>query len=699
MSHSSLFAAAAGFLLSAMSSISAATVSPPVTVMPLPHAVVAAEGKLPVSAGMTIALRGHDDARVRAGLARALRRAEERTGLTFARTPQAAYVIAGDAASATLVIECGAADAAVPVLGEDESYTLAITPTQVVLRAPTTHGVFHGLETLLQLMQGDAGGWFLPAVRIEDQPRFPWRGLMLDVCRHWQPMEVIKRTLDGMVVVKLNVLHLHLTEDQGFRIESKTFPRLHEMGSDGLYFTQDEMREIIAYAAERCIRVVPEFDIPGHATSWLVGHPEIGSAPGPYVIERKWGGFDPVLDPTSPRTYEILDGFLAEMAALFPDPYLHIGGDENNGVHWSANAKIRQYLKDHDLKDLQGLNTYFNNRVHAILARNGKRLVGWDEILHPDLAAGSVVHSWRGPEGIADATALGFATILSSGYYIDLTHPTVDHYLNDPIPPGSPLTAAQQRLVLGGEATMWAEWVTPETIDSRIWPRTAAIAERLWSRPDVRDVDDMYRRLGFVSRRLEETGMRHLSYIDPALRRLAGDGASKDDLVMLRQFVDLLEPVKVYQRGRHQPEATQHTPLTGLVDCARPDSRAARQFAAQVDAFLRNPKTPGAAEALSAQLKQWDALARHLSDGLVKRSPRLCEAEPLVQALGAASGAGRDAIEILAHGTKPPARWKEAQDAALERAEKPSAAVEFPLMPAIRALVEAAAASVSASPH
>ncbi|MBE2212425.1 MAG: family 20 glycosylhydrolase [Opitutaceae bacterium] len=692
MSRSSLLAVTTTALFLSVAPRSAVSAVPtPVSVMPLPHSVVAAEGRLPITAKLTVALRGHDDARLRAGLARALRRAEERTGLTFARTPQAAYVISGDSSAATLVIECGAAAAAVPVLGEDESYTLAITPSQAVLRAPTVHGVLHGLETTLQLLQGDAGGWFLPAMRIEDRPRFPWRGLMLDVCRHWQPMEVVKRTLDGMALAKLNVLHLHLTEDQGFRIESKSFPRLHEMGSDGLYFTQEQMREIIAYAAERCIRVVPEFDIPGHATSWLVGHPEIGSAPGPYVIERKWGIFDPVLDPTNPRTYEILDGFLTEMAALFPDPYLHIGGDENNGVHWSANAKIQQYIRDHDLKDLHGLHTHFNNRVHAILARNGKRLVGWDEILHPDLASGSVVHSWRGPDGIAAATALGFATILSNGYYIDLSHPTVDHYLNDPIPPGSKLTEAQQKLVLGGEATMWAEWVTPETIDSRLWPRTAAIAERLWSRQDVRDVDDMYRRLGYVSRRLEEAGMRHLSYIDPALRRLAGDGASAEDLVLLREFVDLLEPVKVYQRGRHQPDATQHTPLTGLVDCTRPDSRAARGFAAQVDLYLRNPKAPAVAETLSAQLKQWDAMARRLSDGLVKRSPRLREAEPLVQALGAACGAGRDAIEILTHGTKPPARWREAQLSALERAGKPFAAVEFPIMPAIRALVEAAA--------
>ncbi len=193
----------------------------------------------------------------------------------------------------------------------------------------------------------------------------------------------------------------------------------------------------------------------------MTAYPELASAPGPYAIERKWGVFDPVLDPTNEQVYTLLDGFLGEMAALFPDEYLHLGGDENNGVQWSANAKIQSFIREHQLKDNAGLHAYFNGRVHAILAKHGKKMIGWDEIMHPDLPAGSVVHSWRGPDGIAAATAQGFATILSNGYYIDLNYPTVDHYLNDPVPAGTKLTAGQQKLVLGGEATMWAEWVTP----------------------------------------------------------------------------------------------------------------------------------------------------------------------------------------------------------------------------------------------
>src|SRR5262249_33035526 len=175
---------------------------------------------------------------------------------------------------------------------ENESYSLNATDKQAVLTAPTVVGAIRGLETLLQLIEGDSQGYFIPAVDIQDKPRFPWRGLLIDSCRHFQPLEVIKRELDGMAAVKLNVLHWHLSEDQGFRVESRKYPKLYQMGSDGLYYTQEQIRDVIAYATERGIRVVPEFDMPGHSTSWLVGYPELGSAPGPYQIERKWGVFD-----------------------------------------------------------------------------------------------------------------------------------------------------------------------------------------------------------------------------------------------------------------------------------------------------------------------------------------------------------------------------------------------------------------------
>lgn len=665
--------------------------------MPAPAELRFGEGRLPLDAKLTVAIARHDDARLRAGLTRALRRWEERTGLTFARTPTTQFVFADAtaAATATLVIDCAAAGSALPALGDDESYQLEVTSTRATLRAPAVVGVLRGIETLLQLAQSDATGWFVPASTIHDRPRFPWRGLLIDVCRHWQPMEVIKRNLDGMALAKLNVLHLHLTEDQGFRVESKKYPRLHELGSDGKFFTHEQIREIIAYAAERGIRVMPEFDIPGHATSWLVGHPELGSAPGPYQIERRWGIFDPVLDPTNEKTYELLEGFLGEMAALFPDPYLHIGGDENNGKHWSANARIQAFVREHGLKNNEGLHAHFNRRIRDILTKHGKKMIGWDEILHPDLPKDAIVHSWRGPQGLADASRAGHAVVLSNGYYIDLSHPASQHYLNDPLPANTPLSPEEQKRVLGGEATMWAEWVTPETIDSRIWPRTAAIAERLWSPREVNDVDDMYRRLAIVSRRLEEAGLQHERNRPAMLRRFAGDSASPSELEDLRALAAVAEPVKDYRRGQQQPGTTQATPLTGFADYVTPDSHAARVFTSGVNYFLfaAGGRESEIGAMLARQLDAWRATGRSVSGTLAQESPRVRAIAPFAENLAAASEIGLEALRGLSTSPAAPRdeAWMKTKLDALTQAAKPVAAVELPIMPALRRLVVAAA--------
>src|SRR5215813_5329674 len=487
------------------------------SLMPVPASLRFNSGRLAITPSFTIAAPGHSDARLLAAIDRMARRLEARTGLTFARG------LASEGTAATLVIQCQSAGKAIPSVDEDESYSLEVSTSQAVMNAPTVVGALRGLETFLQLLDGAADGYFIPAVSIQDKPRFPWRGLLIDIGRHWQPMEVIKRNLDGMAAVKLNVLHLHTTEDQGFRIESKKFPKLHQLGSDGNYYTQAEMREIIEYARMRGIRVVPEFDMPGHTTSWFVGYPDLASKPGPYQIERRWGIFDPVMDPSNEQLYELLDGFIGEMAALFPDSYMHIGGDEVKGNHWKENPKIQAFIQEKGLKDNHGFQAYFNQRLSKIVTKHGKKMIGWDEVLHPDLPKDIVVQSWRGQQSLAEAAKKGYAGILSNGYYIDLMQPGWQHYLNDPIPVNTTLTPEEQKLILGGEATMWSEWVSPETIDSRIWPRTAAIAERLWSPRGVKDVDDMYRRLTVMSVQLEEIGLLHERNYGVMLRRLAGN--------------------------------------------------------------------------------------------------------------------------------------------------------------------------------
>ena len=416
-------------------------------------------------------------------------------------------------AGATLRVECAGAPsgpgAEDPSLGEDESYQLDVAPDGARLQAATVAGALHGLATFAQLVVPGAEGFQAAAIHIEDRPRFPWRGLMLDVSRHWMPLEVVERNLDAMAAVKLNVFHWHLSDDQGFRAESLRFPRLQQLGSDGNFYTQADIRHVVAYARDRGIRVVPEFDMPGHTNSWLVGYPELASAPGPYSIGRTWGVYDGALDPTREETYEFLDAFLGEMTQLFPDPYFHIGGDEVNGKQWSQSASIQAFAKEHNLEGTRGLQVYFNQRIQKLLQKYGKIMVGWDEVLHPDLPADTVVQSWRGQASLAEAASQGYRGILSAGYYLDHLSPASYHYGIDPLADAAQkLTPEEASRILGGEACMWAEYANAETVDSRIWPRAAAIAERLWSPKEAADVDSMYARMEAVSRVLEWTGVR-----------------------------------------------------------------------------------------------------------------------------------------------------------------------------------------------
>jgi hexosaminidase len=648
--------------------------------MPVPASVQTQTGRLPITANFNVAVKSYSDDRLRAGIARMLKRLAGRTVLTLPAE------LSTDERTATLLVQCERAGDAVPSLGENESYSLEVNDKQARLVAPTVVGALRGLETFLQLLQGDRDGYYLSGIKIHDQPRFPWRGLLIDVGRHYEPVEVLKRNLEAMAAVKLNVFHWHLTEDQGFRVESKKFPRLHTLGSDGLFYTQEQVREIVAYARERGIRVMPEFDIPGHSTSWLVGHSELGSAPGPYKIERGAGIFEPALDPTREQTYKFLDAFLGEMAALFPDAYMHIGGDENEGKQWDRNPQIQAFMKEKGIKDNHALQAYFNQRILKILQKHHKKMIGWEEILHPDLPKDAVIHSWRGPASLAEAAKKGYDGILSAGYYIDLIFPASQHYLADPIPQSTTLTAEEAKHVLGGEATMWSEWVSPETIDSRIWPRTAAIAERLWSPRTVNDVDDMYRRLSVVSRQLEELGLTHEKNYDMLLRRLA----ASENTGPLRTLASIIEPVKEYRRYQMRPQ-TMLSPLTGLVDAARPDSQAARQFAANVDAFLSDaPRFALYRPDIGRTLAEWQNAGRALGP-MIDRSPALQEARPLANDLSAIAETGLEAMSSLSAGDAPTRDWSTAQLAKLDEAAKPKAALEFVVITSVRKLVVAAA--------
>jgi hexosaminidase len=662
-----------------------AQLQPQITLMPMPASVQLGTGQLLINQSFAIALTGKREPRLERAAQDFIQALSRETGMPLRKS--------GDSAGATLVIRAERATKDVQELGEDESYTLEIKPSGAQLNATTTLGAIRGLQTLLQLVHTSADGFAVPVISIQDKPRFAWRGLMIDVSRHFIPLDVIKRNLEGMAAVKLNVFHWHLSDNQGFRVESKEFPKLHELGSDGLYYTQNEVRDLIAYAHERGIRVVPEFDMPGHSTAWFVGYPELASAPGPYQIERKWGVFDPAMDPTKESTYKFLDKFIGEIAKLFPDQFFHIGGDEVNGKQWDANPKIQEFKRAHGLKTNQDLQAYFNQRVQKIVSKHKKTMIGWDEVLDPNLPKDAVIQSWRGQQSLAIAAQQGYRGLLSYGYYLDLMWPAWHHYAVDPLADNAAeLSPEEKQRILGGEACMWSEYVSPENIDSRIWPRNAVIAERLWSPEQVQDFNSMYERLPLISAQLDWLGLTHHTNYLLMLRRIGGT----IDIASLRTLADVVEPVKDYTREETAPEVpTSQTPLNRLIDAARPESDTAREFANLVDSLVASPAGDrNSRTQIRLLLATWSNNHKNLQP-LLSNSFLLKEVELVSEDLSAVAGVGLEAMDYLESGQHPSDAWHTQQLATLAEAEKTKAQVLLMVVPAVQKLIDAAARAQS----
>ncbi len=651
-----------------------------IDLIPWPSKISLDSGKFRIESGFRIVLSDHRGERLSNAVDRFGQRLSQLTGIT----PAAEM----DSTSGNPVIEidCQGPGEEVQSIAEEESYTLRVSPSKVTLEAPNTVGAIRGLETILQLVGSDSKGFFIPAVRIQDKPRFPWRGLLIDACRHWMPPEVIKRNLDGMAAVKLNVMHWHLSEDQGFRVECKSFPRLHELGSDDNYYSQEQVREIIEYGRDRGIRVVPEFDMPGHTTSWFVGYPELASGPGPYAIERHWGVHDPCMDPTREEVYEFLDTFIGEMARLFPDEYFHIGGDEVNGKLWDSNPDIMTFKKEKGMKDNHDLQAYFNKRILGIIQKHGKKMIGWDEIFHPDLPRDVVVQSWRGPQSLAETARKGYMGILSNGYYLDHILSAADHYQVEPLSgQAAELSEEEKERILGGEACMWGEFITPETIDSRIWPRTAAIAERFWSPQNVIDVDSMYRRLEIVDLNLDFLGLKHNSNCPLMLQRLTGE----NPIDSLKVLADIVEPVRYYTRPATR-EYTQMTPLVRLVDAARPESQPARKFRNMADEYLADsPAFEANRDTIKELLTKWRDNHEILKP-VLEESPLLNEIIPLSEDVASLAEAGLLAMEHLEKDQEAPLSLVEKALPLLNPPRRPEHELLVMIAPAVEKLVETA---------
>jgi hexosaminidase len=645
--------------------------------MPMPTSVQLGVGRLPFNQSFSVAVTGFKDATLERGIERFVVELSRETGMFLKQK-----VV--DSPSPTLLIHAIHGSERVQRLSEDESYELVISESGANLTAPNPLGILHGLQTFLQLVETTANGFSAPVVTIQDRPRFAWRGLLVDVGRHFIPLDVLKRNLDGMAAVKMNVLHWHLYDNEGFRVESKRFPRLQEAGSDGLYYTQDEIREFVAYAHDRGIRIVPEFEMPGHSRSLFAGYPELASGPGPYKVEP--GGADAVMDPTREETYKFIDKFVKEMATLFPDEYFHIGGDEVNGSQWVANPKIQAFIHSHGMKTNQDLQAYFNQRLQKILNKHHKIMMGWDEVLHPDLPKTVVVQSWRGQQSLATAAHLGYSSLLSFGYYLDLMWPASQHYAVDPMSgAAASLNPEEKSRIIGGEACMWSEWVTAENIDSRIWPRNSAIAERLWSSPEVQDTGSMYTRLDKITRRLEWLGLIHRSSMVLALYRMAG----ANDISALRTLAEVVEPVKDYARMNSLKTVWDFRgPLNRLVDIARPESDQARRLRDAVQTFVGSGyKDKAAEEEIRTRLATWrdnDARLRPL----LEQSFLLNELTPLSEDLSALAAAALLALDYLDKSTPSPNSWRSQQLALVERAKTPKADLLLMVVEPVRQLIE-----------
>jgi hexosaminidase len=654
--------------------------------MPLPSSVrVETGGGLPVTPTFSVGLEGYQDPRLERAVQRFLRNVTRRTGLFVGAETVAAE-------KATLVIHTEHASKPVQELGEDESYVLEVSATGAKLSAPNPLGILHGLQTFLQLIETTPSGLAAPAVRIEDSPRFPWRGLMIDVSRHFIYMDTLKRNVDAMEAVKLNVLHLHLSDDQGFRLQSKEFPKLTQMGSDGQFYTDAEMRELIEYASERGIRVVPEFDMPGHSTAWFAGYPALSSGTGPYSIERRWGIFDPAMDPTREDTYKFLDKFIGEMAAFFPDHYFHIGGDEVNGKEWEANPKIQEFKREHKLKDNQALQEYFTQRVEKIVSKHHKTMVGWDEILSPGMPEDIVIQSWRGQDSLAKAAQQGYRGLLSSGYYLDAMASAAKYYSVDPMSNAdAALTPEQQKRILGGEAAAWAEFISDENNESRIWPRAAAVAERLWSPQQTQDVDSMYARLAAVNQELEQLGLRQRSNMGVMLARMAGT----EDIAALRVLAETVEPVSITIREKEAESAggiqTSDIALNRMVDAVAPESEAARRFSVAVDLWVASNFQDAQAEAeIRGDLVAWRDNDAALQP-LLQNSFLLKEISPVSRNLSALAAPGLQALDYIEKKERAPEAWHTQQIALVQMAAKPTADLNLAIVPAVQKLIDESA--------
>ena len=523
---------AIAFLLAPAAAPAADNAEP--ALVPRPASIERHAGTFLLSAATPIVVAPGDEAAATAA-AVLVERMKKSRGYTLATVP-------GAARDGAIVLE-RTSEAA----HGDEAYRLDVTPRRITLRAHTLAGLDHAATTLWQLAgTGRAPSAAIPALAIDDAPAFAWRGLLLDSARHYQSPEFILRFLDAMAAQKLNVLHWHLTDDQGWRLEIRKYPRLTSVGAwrvpagraartdidpatgrprlYGGFYTQDDARRIVAYAAARGITVVPEIEMPGHASALLAAYPRFAASdPAPAAVPSDWGVYTNVLNLDA-GTLTFLDDVLTEVMAIFPGPYIHVGGDEVDTSQWKASPRVQERMRELGIADVKDIQHWITRRIARFIESRGRRLVGWDEILEPDLARSAVVMSWRGNRGALAAAAQGHDSVLAADPTLYFDHLQTDSaseppgrvgvvsladvYRFEPMPPQLP--EEQRFRVLGLQGNLWTEHIRTEArVGWMAFPRAAAIAELGWTPAARRDWYDFRRRVASMPARYEALGMTY----------------------------------------------------------------------------------------------------------------------------------------------------------------------------------------------
>ena len=679
-----------GLVLAAASS--RAIAAEPV-LMPQPRAVAFEAGALPIKGPFKVKVSGcrqplidHAVARFQADLTREL---------------------GGHGAGPALRISCAERDGGYLTATPKEGYGLAVRADGVAIDARGPAGVLRALATLRQLAAAQPGA--LPFVRIDDAPRFAWRGVEIDTSRHFMSLAAVKRQIDAMERVKLSVLHLHLSDNEGFRVESRLYPKL-TAETGGQFYTQGQIRDLVAYAAERGVRIVPEFDVPAHTGAIVRAYPEFaakGPPNDPLVTQNL------ALNPASEATYGFLERLLGEMTALFPDAYFHVGGDEVSDAAWSADESVQAFMKANNIANRVAMEAWFHARVRKMLEARGKRVIGWDEIAVTPIPKDVTVQVWRTSNAIATAVEAGHPAVISAGYYLDLLNPVTRHYAVDPLDlqadgfteaevaeaakenalagaaakgmqlkPLPPLTPDQAKLVLGGEMELWAELIDNDMIDMRLWPRAAALAERFWSPAGVRDPDALKQRLPVIEGELESLGLQAGEQRRRAAERLAPGHA---DVVLT--LLETLAPTRNHAHNHTilaMLRGAAHPPpqaLTSLADAAPVDSFAAWRFEADVKRLVGGDAS--AAPAVRAVLTRWrDNDARFAA--IAAGSPDLEAGKPASADVAALAGDGLEALDAIAAHRPLSAEAQARAAQAIDKAKRFEAASSRPLFAFMR---------------